>query len=88
MCFCEIDGRVLGGMQFGDSCAGATGQSLAFCYLGSMLVYFEGKRSVLKGNQKEPEWLGVPSSLTHTHFGLTTTHVLSTRLLSAPLLKV
>ena len=23
-CCCEIDGRVLGGMQFGDSCAGVT----------------------------------------------------------------
>ena len=38
VCFCEIDGRVLGGMQFGDSCAAATVHALAFRYLGSMLV--------------------------------------------------
>ena len=46
VCFCEIDGRVLGGMQFGDSCAGATVQSLPFRYLGSMLVYYFFSRLV------------------------------------------
>ena len=34
-CCCEIDGRVLGGMQFGDSCAGAT------IFLGCCLVLVE-----------------------------------------------
>ena len=39
---CEIDGRVLGGIQFGGSCAGAKVQKCncwhVFRYLGSMLI--------------------------------------------------